>query len=73
MIKTYFIIENTYNEMGSCISRICDTFEEALIELKDCHDWYCNLGTGMIYEVDSHMNRLHKWTSIPYRGIKQDW
>ena len=71
-MKHYFIIENEYNEYNSSITRICDTFEEALEEIKECHDWYCAKGTGHIKEVDNRMNEIHCWYVSPYCGVKQE-
>lgn len=46
-----FYIENTINEYNNKITRYCLSLEEAKKQLRYCSDWYCDRGTGSIYEV----------------------
>lgn len=70
-MKLYFIIKNSVDEYRSNITRICDTLDEALEEIKDCSDWHCDKGTGFIYEVDNKMHYIHCWDVSRVSGVSQ--
>lgn len=61
MEKGIFIITNTTTERGDeKITMICPTFEDALENLKGCHDYWLDEGTGRIRKVDMN-KKIHLW------------
>ena len=48
----FYYIENTVDESDSEITAYCKTLKEAKEKLKTCCDWYGEMGTGRIYEVE---------------------
>lgn len=48
-MKGFYYIENSVSEYRSDITAYFETLEEAKEAMKNCSDWYCDKGTGIIY------------------------
>mgnify|MGYP003290204195 CR=1 FL=1 len=60
-MKYYYLIRTTYNEYEARYVKICESFEEAVSEVPNYADWYCNKGTCKIVKVDSNFRQLECW------------
>lgn len=61
-MKYYYVISNTINEYNSRYTRICESYEEAVKEIKDCANWWCSPGSGTIEKVNSHFQVCESWS-----------
>lgn len=61
MAKHYFLIETTYSEWGSSYKKICESYDEAVEQVPNYSDWWCNKGTCTIVEVDSDFREINRW------------
>ena len=53
-MKHYFLIRTSDNEWSSSYKKICDTYEEAVKEVPNFADWFCENGCCTIREVDNN-------------------
>lgn len=59
--KHYFLIETTYSEYGSHYRKICESYDEAVAQVPNYADWYCENGTCTVVEVDSNFRKINSW------------
>lgn len=59
--KHYFLIETSDTEYSSSYKRICETYEEAVEQVPNYANFYCNNGTCTVVEVDSNFREVKKW------------
>ena len=61
MNKHYFLIKTTDSEYSSSYKRICETYEEAVKQVPNYANFYCNQGTCTIVEVDANFKEINNW------------
>ena len=59
--KHYFLIEKTFSERSSGYVKICESYDEAIEQVPNYADWWCNNGTCTVVEVDSNFKEVNKW------------
>ena len=59
--KHYFLIKTTDSERSSSYKKICESYDEAVEQVQNYADWYCDRGCCKIVEVDSEFNTLRYW------------
>lgn len=57
-MKHYFLIRVSINEYNSAYKKICETYEEAVSQVNNFADWFCDYGTCDIEEVDSDFKTI---------------
>lgn len=75
-MKHYFVIkDNLLDRYTVRILAIFETFEEALNEIYEHSDRYCDInGHGIIYEVDTYMTNFHEWfISTQSKLVTKEW
>lgn len=71
-MKRYYLIRTSDSEWNSSYKKICNTLEEAIMEVPNFADWYCSAGTCDIHEVDENFvtYKVYAFTNGYPAGIK---
>ncbi len=59
-MKGIYYIENTIDERATTISGFFQTEEEAREAIKECSNWFCGKGTGVIWFKEFGLNKTRK-------------
>ena len=57
-MKHYFLIRVTTSEYSSTYKKICETYDDAVSQVNNFADWFCDYGTCDIVEVDNDFNPI---------------
>lgn len=60
-MKHYFLIRVSTSEYNSSYRKICETYDEAVSQVNNFADWFCDYGCCDIEEVDSDFNVIQTY------------
>lgn len=71
-MKRYFLIRVADSEKSSSYKKICETYEEAVKEVPNFADWWCDKGTCSIHEVDKNFvtYKIYEFVNGSPAGIR---
>ena len=60
-MKFYWVIKTTVNEYSTVNRQIFETYEEAVKEVMNYTDWYCDKGTCSIEKIDNYFREYETY------------
>lgn len=61
-MKHYFIVSHSVNEYDTVDVAIREKFEDAKEVIKTTSNWYENVGSGYVEEIDENFRTIQSWT-----------
>ena len=60
-MKHYFIVSHSVNEYKMVDVAIREKFEDAKEVIKTTSNWYQDIGSGYIREIDENLRTIQRW------------